>query len=84
MVANIEPEKVTTSRIITPYNEAHVYVLNNSNHIPTYVQECPRCKFSGVPICLATHKSTDVKKINYLTKRFAELWGELIAKGIIE
>lgn len=72
-------------RILTPYHEdsKQVFVLKNSKGDDTYVQEVPRCRFRGVPICLACQNKLNVPKVNALTREFARMWKELIDRGII-
>ena len=82
---NTEGPSYAGGRILTPYDQdGHsVFVLKNSKGDDTYVQEVPRCKFRGVPICLACQNKQYVPKVNALTRHFAAMWKELIERGII-
>ncbi len=67
-------------RIITPFDESRVYVLNNSNRIPTYVMEVPGCRINDLPICLATCKKSEVPKVKAMCIEFARIW-EMVGNG---
>ena len=82
---NTEGSSYAGGRILTPYddNENNVFVFNKSNNQPVYVQEIPRCKFRGVPICLACGSHKNVPKVKALSRLFAEMWKELLDSGVI-
>jgi len=85
-LANNNGSAALPGRILTPFHEEDmaVFVLKNSLGQDTYVQEVPRCRFMGVPICLACQTKLNVPKVNMLTRKFAEMWKELIDRGIIQ
>jgi len=87
-MVNNEGTVARPGRIIIPNamddDDLTVFILKNSKGQDTYVQEVPRCRFRGVPICLACQNKKNVVKVNGLTRQFAYMWKQLIDNGVLE
>ena len=68
---------ITPGQVLTPEEENLTYVFAAGRKEPVYVAEIPHVRFRELPLCLATHKRSEVAKVHHCKYEIARILGEL-------